>query len=312
MRRWLAMGALASAAALWGLMYVLSRLALQTVPALPLVLMRVVISLVCLAPFAVRERFWRVTPRQLGRLALIGLTGYTCSLSLQFIGTSLTSASLGSLITSAAPAFIVLFAALGGERPTVRATLALGLALIGVALIVGVDVPAGVSLAGILALVGAAISWALYTVLGRGLARELPLLTTLFWGLILGGLALAPFAAPQWPSLDKMRHYSPALWLEILYLGAIAMALAFYLWNYGFAHLPSDVGAVFGLFQPLVGVALGVAWLGERLTPLGVVGALGIVAGATLAGMGASRARPGDAQPATHEDVISQRIDSAP
>jgi drug/metabolite transporter (DMT)-like permease len=289
MRRWLAMGALASAAALWGLMYVVSRVALQTVPALPLVLMRVVISLICLAPFAVRARFWRVTPRQLGWLALIGLTGYTCSLSLQFLGTALTSASLGSLITSAAPAFIVLFAALGGERPTSRTLLALALALAGVALIVGVDVPVGGSLTGILALVGAAASWALYTVLGRRLARELPLLTTLFWGLLLGGLAVVPLAAPQWPSLDQMRHYSPTLWLEILYLGVIAMALAFFLWNYGFAHLPSDVGAVFGLFQPLVGVALGVALLRERLTALGLVGALGIVAGAALAGVGGKR-----------------------
>lgn len=292
MRRGLAMGALASAAALWGLMYVVSRVALGAVPALPLVVMRVVISLVCLAPFAIRQRFWRVTRRQLGWLALIGLTGYTCSLSLQFIGTALTSASLGSLITSSSPAFIVLFAALGGERPSVRATLALILALAGVALIVGVDVPTGLSLPGALALVGAAATWALYTVLGRHLARDLPLLTTLFWGLLIGGLAVIPLAAPQWPSLDQMRHYSPTLWVEIFYLGAIAMALAFFLWNYGFAHLPSDVGAVFGLFQPLVGVTLGVALLGDRLTPLGIVGALGIVAGAALASTGGKRAQP--------------------
>ncbi|HZC05722.1 MAG TPA: DMT family transporter [Ktedonobacterales bacterium] len=302
MRRWLAMGALASAAALWGLMYVISRVALQTVPALPLVVMRVIISLVCLAPFAVRQRFWRVTQRQLGWLALVGLTGYTCSLSLQFIGTALTSASLGSLITSAAPAFIVLFAALGGERPSTRTILALAFAMAGVALIVGVDVPVGGSLPGILALVGAAVSWALYTVLGRHLARDLPLLTTLFWGLMIGGLAAIPLAAPQWPSLDQMRHYSPTLWLEILYLGVVAMAVAFYLWNYGFAHLPSDVGAVFGLFQPLVGVALGAALLGERMTTLGIVGALGIVAGAALAGIGGAHEKPSAAQssPATH------------
>lgn len=299
MRRWLAMGALASAAALWGLMYVISRVALETIPALPLVVIRVVISLACLAPFAVRERFWRVTPRQLGWLALIGLTGYTCSLSLQFIGTELTSASLGSLITSASPAFIILFAALGGEQPSLRATLALGLALAGVALIVGVDVPAGLSLPGVLALLGAAISWALYTVLGRRLARNLPLLTMLFWGLLLGGLAVVPLAAPQWPSFDQMRHYSLTLWLEILYLGVIAMALAFFLWNYGFAHLPSDTGAVFGLFQPLVGVALGVTLLGERLTPLGMLGALGIVAGAALASSGGAPTQSARQAPAT-------------
>ncbi len=163
------------------------------------------------------------------------------------------------------------------------------MALAGVGLIVGVDVPAGISLVGILALTGAAVSWALYTVLGRRLARDLPLLTTLFWSLLIGGAAAIPLAAPAWPSLDQIRHYSPTLWLEILYLSVIAMALAFFLWNYGFAHLPSDVGAVFGLFQPLVGVALAVTLLDERLTPLAGVGAAGILAGAALAGLGGGK-----------------------
>ncbi len=285
MRRWLAMGALASAAGLWGLMYVVSRYALASVPALPLVVMRIVISLAVLAPFAIRARFWRVTRGQLGRLALIGLVGYTASLSLQFIGTALTSASLGSLITSASPALVALFAAVGGERPQRQALVALGLALAGVALIVGVDVPAGLSPLGALALLGAAATWALYTTLGRTLARGIPLVTALFWGLLFGGLAAVPLAAPQWPGLAVMRHYSLTLWLEILYLGAIAMALAFWLWNYGFSHLPADVGAVFGLAQPLVGVALGVALLHERLTPLAALGGVAIVAGAALAGL---------------------------
>jgi drug/metabolite transporter (DMT)-like permease len=285
MRRWLAMSALASAAGLWGLMYVVSRFALEIVPALPLVVMRIVISLVVLAPFAIRARFWRVTWGQLGRLALIGVVGYTASLSLQFIGTALTSASLGSLITSASPALVVMFAAMGGERPTRRALLALGLALIGVALIVGVDVPAGLSVQGTLALAGAAATWALYTALGRTQARGVPLVTALFWGLLFGGIAVTPLAAPQWPSFETMRHYSLTLWLEIFYLGAIAMALAFFLWNYGFAHLSADVGAVFGLAQPLVGVALGVAIQGDQLSPLAALGGAAIIAGAALAGL---------------------------
>lgn len=285
MRRWLAMGALASAAALWGLMYVVSSVALTTVPALPLVLMRIIISLATLAPFAIRARFWRVTRRQFWSLALIGLTGFAGSISLQFIGTALTSASLASLITSAAPALIVVFALFWGERPTARTLLALGLALAGVALIVGVNIPDGLSLPGALALIGAAITWALYTVLGRELARGVSLVNALFWSLLIGGIAITPLAAPAWPGLDTMRHYSPALWLEIIYLSVIAMAFAFWLWNYGFAHLPPDVGAVFGLAQPLVAVALGVTLLHDRLTPLAALGGAAIIAAAALAGL---------------------------
>lgn len=309
MRRWLAMGALAGAASLWGLMYVISRVTLATVPALPLVVMRIVISLVVLAPLAIRERFWRVIWGRAWRLGLTGLVGFTASLSLQFIGTALTSASLGSLITSAAPALIVMFAAVAGERPTAGALVALGVALAGVALIVGVDLPAGLSPPGALALIGAAVTWALYTTMGRTLARGVPLVTALVWELLVGGVAVTPLAAPQWPSLDAMRHYSPVIWLEIFYLGAIAMALAFFLWNYGFAHLPADVGAVLGLAQPLVGVALGVALQGDQLTPLAALGGVAIVAGATLAGLtarGEPHASTGERETALHPSTMDR------
>ncbi len=283
MQRVKAFGSLALAAAIWGGMYAVSRVVLVYIPALPLVLMRILISLIVLAPLAIARKIWRISPRQLAAIAIIGIVGYTCSLSLQFAGTAATSASLGSLITSSSPAFIVLFAAFGGERPARRNLLALAVALVGVATIIGVDVPQGISLSGILILLGAAITWALYTVLGRSLARTTDLFPTLYWGLVIGGLALWPLAASSWPDASKLASLSPWLWLGIIYLGVVAMALAFFLWNYGFSKVSSDSGAVFFLLQPVVGTTLGVILLGERLTPLAIVGALFILAGATLA-----------------------------
>lgn len=288
MRRGWAMAAVAVSAALWGGMFVVSRVVLGYVSALPLVELRIVIALIVLAPFAVRQRIWRLTGRQVAAIAVIGVVGYTASLSLQFIGTAATSASLGSLITASAPSFIVLFGAIGGERPTRRNVLALAIALLGVTLIAGIDVPSGVSLIGIGALVAAAVTWALYTVLGRRLARSVSLLATLYWGLLAGGIALLPLALPVWPDLTRL---SPGVWLGIVYLGAVAMAVAFFLWNYGFAHLSPDTGAVFGLLQPVVGTALGALLLGERLTALTALGGMLILAGAALAGFSATTAR---------------------
>lgn len=290
MQRGWAMAAVALSAALWGGMFVVSRVVLRYIPALPLVELRIIIALVVLAPFAIRQHIWRLTVRQVAAIALIGIVGYTASLSLQFIGTAATSASLGSLITASSPSFIVLFSALGGERPTRRNLGALAVALVGVTLIAGIDVPGGVSLIGIGALVAAALTWALYTVLGRRLARSVSLLATLYWGLLAGGIALLPLAVPTWPDLSQL---SLGVWLGVVYLGAVAMALAFFLWNYGFAHLAPDTGAVFGLLQPVVGTALGALLLGERLTLLTALGGMLILAGAALAGLGATRTRSG-------------------
>jgi drug/metabolite transporter (DMT)-like permease len=286
MQRLLALGSLAAAAAIWGGMYVVSRVVLQQIPALPLVEMRIAIALIVLAPIAVARKVWRISGRQLAAIAAIGMVGYTASLSLQFLGTAATSASLGSLITASSPAFIVLFAALWGERPSRRNLLALALALLGVGAIAGVDVPRGTSLAGIAILLGAAITWALYTVLGRRLARTADLFAILYWGLAIGGLALWPLAAPGWPDPHKLAHFSPLLWLGVFYLGAVAMALAFFLWNYGFTKVSSDAGAISFLLQPVVGTGFGALFLGERLTVLAALGAALILVGATIAGTG--------------------------
>jgi len=82
------------------------------------------------------------------------------SVGLQFIGTRLSSAHNGAIITSASPAFILLFAwMMLGERLTTRKLLSVLMATAGVIIVVGWDSGAGggaMALAGNLALIGAA------------------------------------------------------------------------------------------------------------------------------------------------------------
>ncbi len=289
MQQRLAMVALAMAATIWGGMYVVSRLVLAVIPAIPLVELRLVIALIVLLPWAIAGRVWRISLRQASAIAGIGIIGYTCSLALQFIGTALTSASLGALVTSSAPAAIVLFAALSGEKPTVRGILALGLATLGVAGTAGVDLGSRNGGLGVLALSGAAITWALYTVLGRRLTATVPVFTTLYLGLLAGAIALLPFALPTWPNWSTFAHLSFGLWLGILFLGIVAVAVAFFCWNYGFAHLPSEIGAVFYLLQPVVGTVLGVTLLREPWTITLLAGGVLILCGTLLASLRPAR-----------------------
>ena len=63
----------------------------------------------------------------------VGFVGYGVSLVMQFLGTKLSTAANGSLVTSATPAFVLLFAwMILGERITKRRLITLLLATSGV------------------------------------------------------------------------------------------------------------------------------------------------------------------------------------
>ncbi len=107
---WLGPLCLSAAASIWGGMYVVSKVVLNTVPPWVLLEMRFVIGLCVLGAWAFLAREWKIDLRDVKQMALIGLIGYTGSIGLQFVGTHLSGASLGSLITSASPALISVFA----------------------------------------------------------------------------------------------------------------------------------------------------------------------------------------------------------
>ena len=124
-RRLLGAVCLFVAAAIWGGMYVVSKYVLDYIPPMTLLAVRLVIGGAALLLVMTASRTPRVGGRDLPRMALLGLVGFGISLAAQFIGTRLSSASHGAVITSVTPAFILVFAAtlggkiyvVGGEAP---------------------------------------------------------------------------------------------------------------------------------------------------------------------------------------------------
>jgi drug/metabolite transporter (DMT)-like permease len=68
-----------------------------------------VISLCVVGVWAFLAREWKIARRDVKEMALLGLIGYTYSIGMQFVGTDLSGAASGALITSAFPAFISVF-----------------------------------------------------------------------------------------------------------------------------------------------------------------------------------------------------------
>jgi drug/metabolite transporter (DMT)-like permease len=261
-----------------------------------LVVIRLTIATLVLAGIGMLSRQGRLPRTELPRVALLGFVGYTISLSAQFLGTGLSTAHDGALITSATPAFIALFAwLLLRERVTVTRWVAIAMATVGVA-VVSLDQSAtdGASapLLGNLFLVLAALTWAAYSVLGKDVTKRAGSLRVTAYAVAFGTVFTAPLVPLELGVLVApivLTAVPPLVWGGVLYLGIVSTAGAFYLWNKGFELLDASVASTFFFAQPVVGSLLGWLLLGEHLST-GVFGGAGLIAvGVGLAAWGGKR-----------------------
>jgi len=288
------------AAAIWGGMYVVSKVVLEVIPPFTLLSLRLILGAGLLAALLAWRGQLRVDRPAFGRLLALGALGFGLSLGLQFVGTRLSTASNASLVTSASPAFMVLFAALLlGEHASRRRIGALVLASLGVIAVLqpGVADLQSASTLGNVALLGAALTWGLYSVLVKAASRWAgPLQIGLYT--FIGGLALAaPAAAIESQALTASPATSGVV-LGVLYLGWVSTALAMVLWTYALAKLDASLVSILFFAQPVVGVGLGAILLGDQLDLAFWLGAVAIGASLLLAASPAGRAPGAGRQPA--------------
>lgn len=264
------------AAAIWGGMYVVSKVVLEIVPPFALVSLRLILGIITLVIVLLLRGFPSILRRQLLQVMGIGLVGYGISLSLQFLGTKLSTAANGSLVTSATPAFVLLFAwLLLKERITPRRLLALVLATMGVVAVID---PRSAQLnpdlfLGNLLLLGAAITWALYSVLVRRVTQDMDVLVFSMIAFF-GGLPVTVPAGIWETGTMGIGEITPGVIGGILFLGVISTALAMVLWNTAFAYVDASLASLTFFAQPVVGTFLGWLFLGEQITPLFLLGGL--------------------------------------
>src|ERR1700687_5886110 len=123
---------------LWSFAFVAGKIGVTDCP--PLILLTARFSLagvLILGIAALRGEKWRLTWRDAGVFAILGVANNALYLGLGYTGLKTVSAGLGGLIVSANPVFTAALAALFlGEQLTLRKVVGLSLGIIGVSFIV--------------------------------------------------------------------------------------------------------------------------------------------------------------------------------
>lgn len=277
------------AATLWGASFLLTKITLTQLGPMATAALRwgaAVLALMTLSGATAYgrgnlRRAWRDDRWTFVGLGLVGVSLFYTLQNLALVYT--TSVDVGLIMNG----FPVLTAVLGvwllGEQFTRRAVSGLAMASVGVALIslgglVEAEATARARLLGDLLALAATLFGALYIVGGkRAVATYDPLTVTALAGLF-GALMLLPVAA--WEGFTL--RLSPGVWVALLGLALGSGAAANWLWWSAASRLPISRAGVFLYITPLVSTILGVAVLGEPLTPATAAGAGFVVGGVML------------------------------
>jgi drug/metabolite transporter (DMT)-like permease len=223
-----------------------------------------------------REDFWA--------MASLGLVGVALNNVAFTFGVSMTSASNTALVVATAPLWGMLLGfALGWERPSLKGVFGVGLALLGVAVIVYRGLGTGeTSLTGDLLVMAAAACWGSYAVLSLPLLKKYSPLAVAGYSMLFGGLAVLPLASLGLFRMD-WGAVSAGGWAAFAYSAMVVAAFGFVSWQRGVSRHGANRMLVYQYLVTLVGVVSGVVLFSEGFGINKAIGAAILLAGVYLA-----------------------------
>lgn len=276
-RGWLLFAAMSL---LWGLPYLLIRVAVGDLTPATVVAARTGVGALLLLPLAVRRGGFRAVAAHWPAVAAftgLEITGPWWLLA--HAEQHLPSGLAGLLVAATPLVAAVATRIIGGDTPLTRTRIAgLVVGVAGVAALLGLDVTrADIPAAGAVGLVVTGYGTA-PLILNRYLPA-VPPLAVIVTALTSTAAVYLPAALVAVPT----EHPHPAALVSVALLGAVCTALAFVVFFALIAAAGPNRALVITLVNPAVAVALGVTVLGEPLTPVTVCGFTLILTGAWTA-----------------------------
>ena len=270
--------ALAAIWLIWGLNWVIMKTANNYFPPILFVTWRFATGALILAAVA----YWRKIPLPqpkflpwifLSGICLIVLNNIAAQVGMQSI-----SAGMAAVLNYTAPLWTAILAHFTlDEKLTRRKVTGIFSALIGLYVLMGLQGVDDLSAAFVIIL--GAMIMAVSSILVKLKLSKCDMIQLTTWQMIFGAVTLVIYSSlvPQ----GEIRWCVESV-LFVAYNGALASALAFFLWNVVLTHLQAGTASIATLVAPAVGVLGGVIFLGEPFTAHIVLGIALIFAGIIL------------------------------
>jgi len=259
--------ALASLYLVWGSTYLAIAIAVQSLPPLLMAALRflaaggimLVVLRTCGVPWPSRRQW--LGSLGVGTLLLLGGNGTVC-----LVAHAVPSSVVALVIACTTLAMVLVGWLAGGPRPTLRLSIGILIGLVGVGVLVG-DPHAAWSDWAVLALLGAALSWAAGSVLSKRLGQAWqipsPWMSTAAQ-MVAGGIVMLGAATVhgEWAaaSFATATQASLLAWIYLVMAGSM-LGFGSYVWL--LRHASPALATSYGYVNPLVAIILG-AWLHQE------------------------------------------------
>lgn len=268
---------------LWGIDFVAIEYMMNYMTSAVFTLCRLAIGAVLLliACFVMRGGL-RIQRQDMLHVFIAGGIGMSLYLTIENMGTGLTSASFASLIMATVPIFGMIADRLFyGRRITPLKVICILASIFGVYLLIQGE-PMGVNPLGITAMFTAAILWVAYIIYTKKLFDKYDLLT-LLTGLFVSGVILQ---IPLTFIIQGISHapiiISPTSILIIIATAIICIIIGQFGYVYAIGHLSPTVVSAFENVLPVTTVVLSIFIFGKMLTGIQIIGALLIMIAVTV------------------------------
>ena len=231
-----------------------------------------------------RHKLFSIEKKDIPIVIFLGILSVPINQFMLKIALSLTSAPNVSLIYSLIPVFVLIIAYYWLKEPvTWKKAVGISISLAGTFMLIledGLDI-ASDSFTGNIIIVIASISLAIYTVIGKPMARKYGAVYITAIAMLTGYLIYLPvFFLLQ---IDiNLSAVETGHWLELIYLGIFSSCVGYIIWYYALTKIDAGKVAVFNNLQPFITTALAILFLDFYLSIYFIFSGIIIIAGIAL------------------------------
>lgn len=263
----------------WGSTYFGIKVAVDTIPPLLAAGSRFFVAALLLAAIlAVRGTSLRISRAELGSSAIAGGLLLGLGVGLVHVAETRIDSSVAAMIAGTVPLQVIALRLLAGESPARATRLSTLAGLAGLLLVVAPGLGEGSTALGLAVMISASMSWTMGSFLSKRLALPRDPFVASVWEMALGGafLLVGATAFGEYGELSSgtLALDSVLAWIYLVVMGSL-VGFSAYAWLLRVA--PISLVVTHQYVNPLVAIALGMAFLGERPSPWALLGAVLVI-----------------------------------
>ncbi len=273
-----------AAVAFWGVSFVATKIALDELVPLTLILLRLILAVIFLTSIAVyTKRDFSVNLKSHGGILILALIA-AFHLWIQVTGLQYTTAAKTGWIIGVTPVFMALLGLIVfKESLTLIKTTGILIAFFGLILLISHGDLSSIDLIsnkGDFLILGSSFTWAAYSMVNKKITLNYPPMMTILFLFLMMAIIISPFTLND-AAIQSVLHLSFEGWIAILFLGILCAGAAYVLWAQALKEMESAKVGAFLYFEPFVTVIAAWIILNERITLLmilaGIIITLGVV-----------------------------------